>query len=121
MNGKIILKSKIGDQEMVYPMEKTFLNLPRVGERLDIGDVFGPCATVTQVTHYVNGFYYPGELMRRNGIKSKWGIQAYFRTMLDVKLDEDFYEPHTFETWHGQMGWDKLEWLLNPNKYNSTK
>ena len=112
MNNWVILRSKLNGIDMLYPIEGSFQNMPRVGERLGIGDVFGPCATVTMVTHYVgNGFYYPGTVMRRNGIPSKFGVSLYFKTVIDVELDGDYYEPHDFDTWHGQMGWDRADWL----------
>jgi hypothetical protein len=98
---------------MVFPLERTFQYLPRVGERLDIGDVFGPCATVTCVTHFSGpGFYYPGKNMRESGVDCKWNVNCHFRTLIDVLLDSDFYEPHTFKTWHEVAGWDRLSWLV---------
>ena len=111
MEGRIILRSSIGDELMVLPIEKKFKNIPRIGERLELGDIYGPCATVTMVTHFHNGFYYPGEVMRREGYECRFGINCSFSTMVDVDLDEDFYDPHTAETWHGQMGWDIVSQL----------
>ena len=106
MEGRTVLRTIINDIKMILPLEKRFKNMPQIGHRLDIGDVFGPCATVIGVTHGLNGFSYPGEVMRREGIDSCFGVGVYFSTMIDVELDEDFYDPHTAETWKGQMGWD---------------
>lgn len=106
MNGRIVLRTVLDGEKMLFPMEKNFLNVPQIGHRLDIGDVFGPCATVTMITHSITGFSYPGEVMRREGFRSCFGINVYFGTIIDVELDDDFYHPHGPETWHDQMGWD---------------
>lgn len=111
MDHPVILRANVGGVEILYPLEMRFQCLPRIGESIDLREGL---AIVEMVTHYTgNGFYYPGEIMRRNGVRSKWGITHYFRTVIYVKLINTHYTENTAEMWNFQQGWDFFEWINN--------
>ncbi len=108
----ILLRAEIGGRKIFLPLEREFKCLPRIGERIMLSSQLEFGCTVKMVSQYVeDGFWYPGNILRRNGIKCKCGVTVYIPVVFDVVLDDDVYVPHDVETWHEQSGWDFAEWF----------